>query len=338
LEQPEGRASALDQVFSLVFALLAVFTVALVVFSFPAGLYVIFGPGSGVDHWTSAVQPYLLMGPLEILLPLAANVGALFILLTAVYLGLSVYLLSLPLSPLSAIRSSFKKGVGAFVASPFLLATISISFLIFTSSWIDAFAPVSGPPTSLLSLTFAPLVEELGFRVLLIGVVAAILCLRLPWRQILGVLWRPSSAYSGRTSGGAVRIVVILMLVVSSLVFGATHVLSGWGFNKIFEATYGGVVLGYLYVRYGFAFAVLAHWGIDYFDTVYVYFGQTAFGVPVTAQPEFYMQAAVDYDMLQLMGLASFLLVMYLGLKRLQARSANSEVHKDVVEGSAFGI
>jgi hypothetical protein len=337
LEGSEARAGALDQVFSLVFALLAVFTVALVLFSFPAGLYAIFGPGSGVEPWTSAVHPYLLLGPFEVILPFAANVGVFFVILTLVYLALFLYLLYLPLSPTSAIRDSFKKGIGVFASSPFILATISIAFLIFTASWIDAIAPVSGPLTSLLGLTEAPLVEELGFRVLFIGVVAALLSLGLPWRRILAILWRPSSAYSGRTGAGPVRVVVILMLFVSSIVFGATHVLSGWSFDKIFEATYGGVVLGYLYIRYGFAFAVLAHWGVDYFDAVYAYFGQTAFGVPVNAQPEFYMQAAVDLDMLQLMGLASFLLVMYLGMKRLQSRSADS-VHKDAAEGSAFGI
>ena len=336
--EPEKKVTALGQVFSLVFALLVSFTVALIALSFPAGLYAIFGPGSGANAWTSAVQPYLLAGPFEIILPFAANVGLLFILLTIIYLALFVHLLTRPRSPLSAISASFREGVGAFVTSPLLLSAISISFLIFTANLVDSLAPVSGPPTSLISLTNAPLVEELGFRMLLIGVPVALFSIGLPWKKILGVLWRPSTAYSGSSVGGPARMVALVMFVVSSIVFGAAHVLSGWSFDKIFEATYGGLVLGYLYIRYGFAFAVLAHWGIDYFGSVFAYFGQTAYGVPLTAQPEFFLQSAVDIDMVELMGLAAFLLVVYLGLKRIQARSADSEVHKDAVEGSVFGI
>ncbi|HMD79135.1 MAG TPA: CPBP family glutamic-type intramembrane protease [Nitrososphaerales archaeon] len=334
----ERQVGPFDQVFSLVFAILLLFTVALLLLSFPAGFYAVFGPGSGLEPWSSTARLFLLLGPFEVVLPIVANVGAYFIFLNLIYFAMFVYLFTLPRSPLSAIAASFREGLGAFVTSPLLLSAISISFLIFTASWIDALAPVSGPPTSLLGLANAPLVEEFGFRVLMIGIVVALFSLRLPWKGIVGVLWRPSSGYSGDRAGGAVRIAAIVMLFVSSLVFGAAHVLSGWNLDKIFEATYGGVVLGYLYIRYGFAVAVLAHWGIDYFDTVYAYLGQTAFGVPVTAQPEFFLQGVVDLDMVRLMGLASFLLVVYLGLKRLQARSEASEVHKGAAEGSAFGI
>jgi membrane protease YdiL (CAAX protease family) len=267
------------------------------------------------------------------------NVGAFFVLLTLVYLALFVYLLTRQRSATAAIISSVHEGAGALLSSPFLLAIVSIAFLIFTSTVIDSIAPPSGPSVTLLGLTVAPLVEEFGFRVLLIGVFTALLSLRLHWKGILGVLWRPSSAYSGDSAGSPVRTVVIALLLISSLVFGAAHVANGeWTLNKLYDATYGGLVLGYLYIRYGFAFAVIAHWGIDYFGSVFTFFGHTAYGIPLNGPVEYVLQRAVDYDTFQLLGLASFLLVVYLGLKRLQRRSASSEVHKDVQERSMFGI
>lgn len=328
----------LGQVFALVFAILIGFTVALVFLAFPAGFYATFGPGASQDPWTTIVHPFLLVGPVALLLPFTSSAGAYFIFLSLVYVGLFAFVLSRPPSPMEVVSRSMKQGVGALVSSPFFVAIISIAFLIFTASIIDAFASGSGPPVTLLSLSQAPLIEEFGFRMLLIGLVPAVLSLSLPWRKILGVLWRPSSAYSGTPGGGPVRAAVIVLLFLSSVFFGVAHVVNGWSFGKIFEASYGGVVLGYLYIRFGFAFAVIAHWGIDYFDTVYTYLGQSAFHVPATAQPEFFLQAAVDIDMLQLMGLASFLLVVYLWLKKIQARSEGSEVHKDGAEGSVFGI
>lgn len=336
--ETEVRTGVLGQVFAVVFIVLIGFTVVLFALSFPAGFYATFGPGSGPDPWSTSVRPYLWIGPEFVVLPFAATAGAYFIFLNLVYLAFFAYLLALPKSPLKAVSRSLKEGVGAVTSSPFFVSVISISFLIFSATFIDFFASGSGPSTSLLSLTQAPLVEEFGFRLLLIGLIPAILCLGLGWRKVAGVLWKPSSAYAGKTTSDPLRFVVIALLFVSAAIFGLVHIVNGWSFDKLYEATYGGFVLGYLYIRYGFPFAVIAHWGIDYFDTVYSYLGQSAYHIPANAQTVFFLQAAVDIDMMQLMGFASFLLVVYLGLKRLQARSTAPEVHKDEVGGSVFGI
>ena len=76
-----------------------------------------------------------------------------------------------------------------------------------------------------------------------------------------------------------------------------------------------------LYVKYGFHIAVLAHWGIDYFGSAFAFFGQAAYGIDWTSSTnEFVGQLVVDVDMILVFGLASFLLVVYLLVRRLAAR------------------
>jgi hypothetical protein len=164
-------------------------------------------------------------------------------------------------------------------------------------------------------------VEELGFRVLLIGLVAFILSMGRPLKVALSTLWRPSKVMEGLAVGSGASIIIWAATGFSAVTFGACHVICGgstWEIGKFPEAAYGGFVLGYLYVRYGFHVAVLAHWGIDFFGSVYSFFGQAAFGTPWNSSTtEFWGQYLVDLDMLFLFGLASFLVVVYLGARKL---------------------
>ena len=236
--------------------------------------------------------------------------------------------------------------------SPFLLILLSIGFSVFTTAWVTylteaAGAPVGNPFANVdplfefTSLTFAPLREEVGFRLLLIGMVALVLSMGRPLRQAAKALWRPSAAYEGMAVGGLTAAIIWVALAFSSITFGVCHVTcggGGWDWGKIPEAVWGGVVLGYLYVRFGFHVAVLTHWGVDYLTSAYAFFGQAAYGIGWNSSTnEFFGQYLVDFDMLFLFGLASFLLVAYVGIKRLARRRARALasdlVHKAPAEG-----
>lgn len=318
-----------------VFVILLAFTVVLVGLSIPAGIYSVFsGHLSHVYNYLSLVHVYFWIGPAIANVPVQVSVGAWFLILTGIYVAFMLYALSQNEGPLKAIARSFTEGFGALTSSPFLVAIISIGFLTFTASIIDqavssSGVPIgnpSGDPLSLLvGLTASPLVEELGFRVLLIGVVALILSIGRPWKTALAALWRPSRAIEGLAVGGGASMIIWAATGFSAATFGACHVLCGntWDIGKFPEAAYGGFVLGYLYVRYGFHVAVLAHWGVDFFGSVYSFFGQAAYGVAWnTSTNEFLGQYLVDIDMLLLFGLASFLVVMYLGARRLANRGS----------------
>ena len=336
--------------FVLIFAALLAFTVALMAFSIPAGAYSVYSDRlSPTLTYSSPFSPYLWLGPAADFPPIETSIGVMFAFVTTIYVAFFLYSLVQTEHPLRAMSRALGEGVGALLSSPFIALVVGIGVLNFGGSAIDQVvtavgAPIGGPslqsdPLGLLaSFSYSPLVEELGFRVLLIGVVAFILCLSRPWKVALGALWRPSKAIEGMAIGSGASVIIWAATGLSAVTFGACHVVCGstWDIGKLPEATFGGLVLGYLYVRYGFHVAVLAHWGVDYFGSVLSFFGQAAYGISwSSATTEYSGQYLVDLDMLYLFGLVSFLLALYLGIRKVAAwRSAG---HPEELDKAAMG-
>ena len=261
------------------FVLLLGVTFAFVVLSFPSGLYAVFHGGISTQlGYGSLVSTYLWVGPFPAFFPFTVPIGGLFAVLVALYAGLFVLGASQPRSAVQAVRESFRTGVGALTGSPFIVILVSIGFLRFTLDTIAAVSsaaagPVGNPFSNFdpllefWSLTFAPLREELGFRLVLIGVVAFVLCMGRPFRQGLRALWRPSAAYEGALLGGAASTIIWLATLASAATFGVCHVNCGGsgGYNWSYfpAAAWGGLVLGYRYVKYGLHVAILFFWWID---------------------------------------------------------------------------
>src|SRR5262249_51466971 len=67
---------------------------------------------------------------------------------------------------------------------------------------------------------------------------------------------------------------VIALILTIAVFFGAAHIISGspWSTGKFAQATLAGTIIGWIYVRYGFAPAVLIHWATNYFIFSYVFF------------------------------------------------------------------
>jgi len=335
-----GTWGTLSQVLRLLFAALLAFTVGLVVLSIPAGVFAVFFTRlSQLFSWSSTFPLYLWMGPVFVLLPARIILGLYFLGLTGLYTMLLWYTATQGVRPLTAVAEFVRGGPSSLFKSGFIVTMTSIGFLAFTASIVDQVVSGTAPPgdtmLELESLTVAPVVEEFGFRLVLIGLLVVIISLGRPWNELMRVLWRPSASYEGRPGQGVTKVVVAALIGFSALVFGVTHVASGWTAGKIFEATYGGLVLGYLYVRYGFHVAVLTHWGVNYFGNVFSFFGQGVAGIPWNSTTaEYFLQQIVDVDLLLLFGLASFLVVVYLGLKAVARRSGTvTEAKSDVHEG-----
>lgn len=318
---------------TLVLVLLG-FTLVLIVLSFPAGLYAVFRPGWSQNlTYGSLVTTYLWIGPAPAVIPILVPLGGLFVVLLAIYAGMFAVGLGQTQGPLRAMGDAYRGGIGYLLSSPFIVTLVAIGFLGFSGIVVAAVSaalagPVGNPFSSVNpllefgSLTFAPLREEFGFRVVLIGLVAFVLSVGRPWKDALRSLWRPSAAYEGLAVGSAVSVIIWLAMGASAATFGVCHVScvgggGGWNWSKLPEALWGGLVLGYLYVKYGFHVAVLAHWGLDYFASAFSYFGQAAYGIPANSTTgEFFGQYLVDLDMVFLFGAACFVLVVYLVVKR----------------------
>ena len=334
---PAKGGSALGAVPVIVFLILLAFTVVLLALSIPAGFYAVFSGGlSTAVSYSAPVHPYFWIGPLPFISGSTVTAGLLFAAVMVVYVALLVLGAFQDGGPLKAAAASIRGGFAPLLSSPFVVMITAIGFLTFTSSVIDSLTssagiPIGGPSGDPLELfvgfTYAPLVEEVGFRLVLIGLVAMVLSIGKTWKEALGALWRPSKVMEGVAVGTGTGAIIWAAMGLSAVTFGACHVVcggSGWQVGKFPEAAFGGLVLGYVYVKYGLHVAIITHWGIDFFGSAFAFFGQAAYGIPWdSATREYVGQYLVDYDMLFLFGLASFLLVGYLGIKRLTRRDGS---------------
>ena len=333
-EVEERQSVGFEAVAVAIFVILFVFTAVLVFASVPAGIYAVYsGALSATDSAATLIHPYFWIGPLPYVPEAAVSAGVLFGAVTALYVAMLVYGALQRARPWEAVRGSLKGGFGALMSSPFVVMITSIGFLAFTASMIDVvtssagipIGSISGDPFSLfVGFAYAPLVEELGFRMVLIGLVALVLSFGKPWKEALGALWRPSKVMEGVAVGTGAGIIIWIAIGASAVAFGACHVVcggAGWQIGKFPEAAFGGVVLGYVYVKYGFHVAVITHWGIDFFGSAFAFFGMAAYGVPWNSSTTEYVgQYLVDYDLLFLFGLASFVLVTYFAVMRVVRR------------------
>ena len=334
----EPAHSLLGSLLAAFFLILLSLTALLVVLSFPAGAYTVFYTHLSNSTASTLGYPFLWLGPVAVLLPFQVMYGVAFLLVTVIYVAMFVLTIFQGKSLPSAIASGLRKGYREFLSNRTLLTLVAIGFLVFTAALLDEVvsvfgAPIGNLPTggndlwAFLELTLAPLREEFGFRVLLIGVAAVLVTLSRPGSSVLKTLWRPSAAYEGVDNNTAILVVIWAAGAFSAGTFGACHVAcggGGWEIGKLPEAVYGGVVLAYLYIRYGFHIAVLAHWGIDYLPSVFAFYGQGAYGIPWTSAPGYLLQQVVTADLFGVFGIACLLAVAYIAVVKLVNRRRES--------------
>jgi len=119
-------------------------------------------------------------------------------------------------------------------------------------------------------ITAAPISEEIGFRVMLIGIpLFAIYSHRASMILFFKSLWHPTQTlhiYETRKA--------LILIVVVGIFFGAAHIISGepWSLGKFAQATASGIIIGWVYFKHGLVSAILVHWSTNYFIFSYVNF------------------------------------------------------------------
>ncbi|MHB8568329.1 MAG: CPBP family glutamic-type intramembrane protease [Nitrososphaerales archaeon] len=238
-------------------------------------------------------------------LPVNFDLGSLFMVLWTIYLILFAMALNGPVKNVfRALQEATRSGISGLFDNS-ILATVAVFPLVLWSSVLLALLqqsvgvqtgslPSTDPLLLLAELSIAPIREELGFRVIPIGLGALlILVFRGRIRDGLLSLWHPSKYLKKNLDPATYkkRLHVIYILIgVSAFLFGIAHYLlgAGWGPGKIAEAAIAGVALAALYYKYGLPAAILLHWAIDYSLTTY----------------EFSPSLAVPYDFIILYTLA----------------------------------
>ncbi len=166
-----------------------------------------------------------------------------------------------------------------------LMITVTWFSILLLASWgIDALQSTFGISmgslrydnyiTYLIDASIAPLKEELAFRVILIGLPLYLLSKRNT--SLAYTLWNPYNRIDTKNT------IVAITIVASALLFAISHVLfSTWSYGKISQAMLGGLILGWLYYRYGLHTAIILHWAVNSMLLTYTLFpsiGSNAIG------------------------------------------------------------
>lgn len=271
----QGIAIPYSALISVIFGLL--------ILSFPIGAYVFFNSQIGKSLDFSFPLSELDIAKRFGLDWLSfAGIGDLFVVVWAFFLILFVIGTLGPQRNFLRVLSPLMSGASYTQEGNYIVHAIKwFSIIVVLSAIIDmiqrGFGITISPPSfendlvQFLLVSFAPITEEIGFRVILIGIPLYLFYShKTSAKQFFKALWSPSSLPI-TNSKKAIAIIVIV-----GMFFGAAHVLNEqWTQGKFAQATMSGIIIGWVYYRYGFVAAILVHWAANYVVFSYAYLVST---------------------------------------------------------------
>ncbi|MEK6866829.1 MAG: CPBP family intramembrane glutamic endopeptidase [Thermoproteota archaeon] len=310
------------------FALLSVIF-GMMLLSFPFGLFVVFDTDIGDDiNFQYPLNSLDIFKEIRYLIPFDIEIGDVFIVLWSIYAILFTIAMFGPdkgfLKALSANLSHEKLETKS---NYMITITKWFSILILMSIIIDfiqqGFGIVTVPPSvdnnlaQFLYVSLSPIVEEIGFRVILIGLPLFVFYShKLSIKHFFKSIWNPNRnlhIYDFRKT--------LFLIVLVGIFFGLAHIMTGepWSEGKFAQATVSGIILGWLYFRFGLITAILVHWGTNYFIFSYANF--------VSQINEMTIEAAFSHPLINTMEMlflisgifsVSVLLITYFNSKKEQ--------------------
>ncbi|TAK21073.1 MAG: CPBP family intramembrane metalloprotease [Nitrosarchaeum sp.] len=263
------------------FALLSVIF-GMMLLSFPFGLFVVFDTDVGNDiNFQYPLNSLDIFKEIRYLIPFDIEIGDVFIVLWSVYAILfTIAMFGPDKGFLKTLSANLSNGKLETKSNYMIAITKWFSILILISVIIDfiqqGFGIVTVPPsvdndlTQFLYVSISPIVEELGFRVILIGLPLFVFYShKLSIKHFFKSLWNPNRnlhIYDFRK--------ILFLIVLVGIFFGLAHIMTGepWSEGKFAQATASGIILGWLYFRFGLVPAILVHWGTNYFIFSYANF------------------------------------------------------------------
>jgi hypothetical protein len=270
------------QLLGIPFTALLSIIFGLLLISFPVGIYVVFESDIGDDiHYDYPITHLDIFSQTDFYQsPIDITLGDAFVVLWMFYLIIFVIALLGPKQHfLKSISSLISMGKYDAKLNYMFAITKWLSILILISAIInfiqESFGIVTIPPLGGNSLiqffyvSLAPLLEEFIFRIILIGIPLFVLYSgRASIRYFVKCLWSPSSLNILDSKKA------ILLIIFVGISFGFAHIAFGdsWSDGKFAQATVGGIILGWVYLRYGIVVSLLIHWATNYFIFAYAHF------------------------------------------------------------------
>ncbi|RNJ76637.1 MAG: CPBP family intramembrane metalloprotease [Nitrosopumilus sp. H13] len=274
--------SRLLQALGIPFTALLSVVFGLFLVSFPIGMFVVFESelGGDINHEYPLTHLDLFYGTDLYQSPSWVTMGDVFVALWALYAVVFVVSMMGPrqgfLRSLSAVishgkydsLSSYMVGITKWF-SVLVLASVVVD-IVQSGFGVKIVPPASGNDLEqFFYVSLAPVLEEVGFRVVLLGIPLFVMYSgRTSIRYFVRCLWRPYDLDIIHYRKAAVLIAVVAVL------FGLAHIVTGepWSEGKFAPAAASGAILGWAYLRYGFAASLLIHWATNYFIFAYATF------------------------------------------------------------------
>ena len=264
------------------------------ILSFPIGTYLVFNSeiGNDITYEYPMDSLSLFLAGIGFDVPVEFELGDGFIVIWCTFLILFTVAMFGPkknfVKTLQLIISAGKYEV----QDNYIVVTVKwFSILVILSGCIIAIQEFFGvfvePPDvsnqliQFFGVSLAPIIEEFGFRVVLIGLpLFALYSHKSSFRLFVKSLWRPFQNLQNVNVKGA-----LLLIVAIGIFFGVAHIISGepWSAGKFAQAASSGIIIGWVYFRYGLAPAVLVHWAANYFIFSYAYIVADINQIPVEA-------------------------------------------------------
>ena len=265
---------------------------ALMIVSFPLGAYAIFNSniGDDIDYNFPLEKFDMFIAGVNLQIPLEYEIGDIFIVAWSIFVILFVISFIGPKKNFVKIISDILSDGKNTLHDNYMVNIIKwFSILVLISAVItiiqESFGIITEPPDTpndlilFLQLSLAPITEEIGFRLILIGIpLFLIYSHKSSIKFFLKSLWNPYSnlhIYEKRKA--------IALIIGVGIFFGVAHVISGdpWTSGKILQASIGGIILGWVYFRYGLAAAIILHWATNYFIYSYLFLISEINGISV---------------------------------------------------------
>ena len=264
----------------------------LMIVSFPLGAYAIFNSeiGDDIDYNFPLEKFDMFLAGINLQFPLEYEIGDIFITVWSIFIILFVISFLGPKKNfMKTISDILSNGKNSFSDNYMINIIKWFSILVLISAVItiiqESFGIVTEPPDTandlilFLQISLAPITEEIGFRLILIGIpLFLIYSHKSSIKFFFMSLWNPHSnlhVYEKRKA--------IALIIGVGIFFGIAHVISGepWTDGKILQASIGGIILGWVYFRYGFAAAIILHWATNYFIYSYLFLISEINGISV---------------------------------------------------------
>ncbi|MEM1986042.1 MAG: CPBP family intramembrane glutamic endopeptidase [Nitrososphaeria archaeon] len=289
-----NRVNKILNTLDVIVYILVLLTILTMMISFVIGPYIVFNSSFGSEISGKVSEFYIFF--IGLIFPFKAQMRILFILEWIIYL--STFTL-LAISGKKSLQMMFKNKFSIIEPlSNNLTASISIFsitvIIVLIIDWLQynigietGSLPPMNPAELLCIISHAPLSEEIGFRLSIIGLFSLVL-LKV-WRRgisFVEYLIAPIPTIEKKIENVEEKrrieqTIFLPLIFISGIIFGLAHIMpsSVWSIGKATEAAIAGIMLGIAYAYYNIGVAILIHWAFNYYSNVIYIFEENIYSI-----------------------------------------------------------